>query len=138
MNTAFVAVLLPALLVLGGLAMDGGQLFVERRQVQALADAAARAGAAELDEVAARTQPTAPAMLEPDRAAKAAADFVAEVQPAAAIVVTEVDPGHIRVQVTSPPVKLTLLQLVPGLQTTIRVQASGQAEPQTGITQPGQ
>jgi hypothetical protein len=106
--------------------------------VQALADAAARAGAAELDEVAARTQPTAPAMLEPDRAAKAAADFVAEVQPAASIVVTEVDPRHIRVQVTSPPVKLTLLQLVPGLQTTIRVQASGQAEPQTGITHPGQ
>ena len=137
MNTAFVAVLLPALLVLGGLAIDGGQLFVERREMQALADAAARAGAAELDEVAARVEPGAPAVLAPDKAATAAADFVAEVQPGAAIVVTEVDPMHIRVRVTSPPVKLTLLQLVPGLQ-TIRVQASGQAEPQTGITEPGQ
>jgi hypothetical protein len=66
-----------------------------------------------------------------------ASEFVAEVQPAAALVVTEVDPTHIRVRVTSPPVKLTLLQLVPGLQ-TVRVQASGQAAPQTGITEPGQ
>ena len=137
MNTAFVAVLLPMLLVLGGVAIDGGQLFVERRQTQALADAAARAGAAELDELAARTNPLAPAVLSPDRAAAAATTFVGEVQPAAAIVVSEVDPQHIRVRVTSPPVKLTLLQLIPGLQ-TIRVQASGQAEPRTGITRPGE
>jgi hypothetical protein len=34
-------------------------------------------------------------------------------------------------------VKLTLLPLVPGLQ-TIRVQASGQAEPRTGIREAGQ
>ena len=39
------AVLVMAVLGLSGLAIDGGQVFVARRDTQALADAAARAGA---------------------------------------------------------------------------------------------
>jgi Flp pilus assembly protein TadG len=54
MSTALVAVLLPVLLVLAGLAIDGGQVLVMRRDTQALADGAARAGAAQIDEVALR------------------------------------------------------------------------------------
>lgn len=136
MNTAFVAVLLPALLVLAGLAIDGGQVLVERREAQALADAAARAGAAELDEVAARNDPTGPPTIDPGAATTAATMYIVAVQPAATITVTEVDATHISVRVTSPPVQVTLLQLA-GVG-TVRVQASGRAEPRTGITEPGQ
>ena len=57
MSTPLFAVLMIMLLGLSGLAMDGGQLFLARRDTQSLADAAARAGAAQLDEVAAANQP---------------------------------------------------------------------------------
>jgi len=136
-STAFIAVLLPALLVLAGLAIDGGQVLVVRRETQALADGAARAGAAEIDEAAARIDPSVPIVLDPAQAAAAATAYIAEVAPTAQIVVTQVDPTHIAVRVTSAPVHITLLQLA-WVGPTVRVQASGTAEPRTGITAPGQ
>jgi len=136
-STAFIAVLLPALLVLAGLAIDGGQVLVVRRETQALADGAARAGAAEIDEAAARIDPSVPIVLDPAPAAAAATAYIAEVAPTAQIVVTQVDPTHIAVRVTSAPVHISLLQLA-RVGPTVRVQASGTAEPRTGITAPGQ
>jgi Flp pilus assembly protein TadG len=136
-STAFIAVLLPALLVLAGLAIDGGQVLVARRETQALADGAARAGGAEIDEAAARSDPSVPIVLDPTQAAAAATAYIAEVAPTAQIVVTQVDPAHIAVRVTSAPVHITLLQLA-RVGPTVRVQASATAEPRTGITAPGQ
>ncbi len=126
-----------ALLGLSGLAIDGGELFVARRDTQALADAAARAGAAQLDEIAARADPEGPLRLDPVGATEAAVSYIANVQPGATITVTEADATHIRVKVTSPPVPVTLLQLA-GVGGPMRVQATGEAAPQTGITRPGQ
>lgn len=45
----WVALLLPLLLAVVGLALDGGIVFAARRQAQNAADAAARAGAQEID-----------------------------------------------------------------------------------------
>jgi Flp pilus assembly protein TadG len=131
------AVLVLTLLGLSGLAIDGGQLFVARRNTQALADAAARAGAGQLDQVALRSDPASPAQIDPAAAADAAMAYIGEVRPDAKLRVIEVDAAHIIVEVTSPPVPVTLLQLT-GAGKSVTVQAIGQAQPQTGITEPGQ
>lgn len=136
MNTTLLCVLLPALLAIAGLTIDGGQVLVVRREAQALADASARAGAAEIDEAALRSNPADPPVLDPAAAAVAATSFLAEVQPRASIDIAEVDADHIRVRVTSPPISLTLLRLV-GLS-SVRVDASARAVPRTGITAVGQ
>jgi Flp pilus assembly protein TadG len=136
MTTPLLAVLMFGLLGLAGLAMDGGQLFVARRETQSLADAAARAGAAQLDEVALRTNPDSPPQLDPTAATDAAAAYTAEVRRGATLTVLAVDANHIAVRVTSPPVSVTLLQLA-GVGSTVRVQAVGAAVPETGITAPG-
>jgi uncharacterized membrane protein len=130
-NTALLVVLLPILLALAGLAIDSGQALVVRREVQALADSAARAGAAELDEAVLRRDPFAAPALDPVLAADAALDYVTEVQPAATATVVEVDPSHIKVRVVSPPVRLTLLQLA-GVG-PVRLEATARSEPRIGI-----
>lgn len=136
MQTLF-AVLVFALLGLSGLAIDGGQVLVAKRDAQGLADAAARAGAAQLDEVAARSNPDSAPQLEPAAATAAAIAYVDDVRPGATIEVLAVDAAHISVMVTSPPLPVTLLQLA-GVGRTVRAQAIGEAQPQTGITEPGQ
>lgn len=45
----WVAIMLPLFLAIVGLAIDGGTLFAERRRAQNAADAAARAGAQQID-----------------------------------------------------------------------------------------
>lgn len=45
----WVAVMLPVFLAIVGLALDGGAVFAARRQTQNIADAAARAGAQQID-----------------------------------------------------------------------------------------
>jgi Flp pilus assembly protein TadG len=134
---ALFAVLVIALLGLSGLAIDGGEVFGARRDTQALANAAARAGAGQLDQLALRSSPASPAQLDSAAASQAAVAYVNEVRPGATIQVLEVDAAHITVQVTSPPVPVTLLQLA-GLGSALNVSAIGTAEPRTGITEPGQ
>ncbi|MDE3075991.1 MAG: pilus assembly protein, partial [Chloroflexota bacterium] len=48
------AVMMPLFLSMIGLTIDGGQVFDGRRQLQNLADAAARAGATQIDQQAYR------------------------------------------------------------------------------------
>ena len=134
---ALFAVLVIVLLGLSGLAIDGGEVLVARRDTQALADAAARVGAGQLDQLALRANAEDPPHIDPAAATDAAIAYVGDVRPGATIRVLEVDGGHIIVQVTSPPVSVTLLQLA-GVGKTVRVEAIGEAEPETGITQPGQ
>jgi Flp pilus assembly protein TadG len=131
------AVLVFALVGLSGLAIDGGQALVAKRDAQGLADAAARAGAGQLDEVAARSNPDSPPQIDPAAATAAAIAYVDDVRPGATIEVLAVDAAHIRVKVTSPPVPVTLLQLA-GVGRTVRADAVGEAVPQTGIAEPGQ
>src|SRR2546423_13075426 len=72
--TAMWAILALALLVLGGLVYDGGQILTARRNANNLARQAARAGAQQLDEDSIRAgNPT----LDPTAATAAARDFLA-------------------------------------------------------------
>jgi Flp pilus assembly protein TadG len=124
MSTPLFAVLMIMLLGLSGLAMDGGQLFLARRDIQSLADAAARAGAAQLDQVEARINPDNPPQIDPIEATDAAETYIAKARPGASVAVLAVDANHIAVRVISPPVPVTLLQLA-GVGSSIRVQAVG-------------
>ena len=137
MSTAFLAVMVPILLVVAGLSIDGGQVLAMRRDTQALADGAARAGAAQIDETVLRNELASDVVLDPIAAADAAQTYVSEIAPRAQAIVTEVDQAHIVVQVTSRPIDLTLLRFA-GVGPTVRVQAMGRAEPRAGITAAGQ
>jgi uncharacterized membrane protein len=61
------------LLAILGLVADGGLLFARHRELQALADAAARAGAGQLDEATYRSSGGRTAQLDPTHARAAAA-----------------------------------------------------------------
>src|SRR5260370_41774184 len=78
--TVFVAVAMPLFLSLVGLALDAGHLYALHTDLQAVADAAARAGAAQLDTTgggALRSESGNPPQLDPAAAeAAAAADAV--------------------------------------------------------------
>jgi uncharacterized membrane protein len=79
---AWVAVFLPALLVVLGLVIDGGLAFTARRDLQDVADAAAQAGAMQLDPAMYAT--TGQVRLNPIQARAAAAEYLSahpEVSP---------------------------------------------------------
>ena len=69
---------LPLLLSVGGLAIDGGVLLSSRRELQSVADGAARAGATRLDRQRLRLSAGSDVQLDPPRAAAAARDYVDE------------------------------------------------------------
>lgn len=84
--TAMWAILALALLVLGGLVYDGGQILTARRDANNLARQAARAGAQQLDENSVRAGDP---MLDPAAAEAAARDYLSrrDVTPTAVTVV---------------------------------------------------
>ena len=69
----FLAAMLPLFLAVIGLALDGGHLFAERANLQAIADASARAGAVRLDTARMYREGTGAVFLNPDDAATASA-----------------------------------------------------------------
>jgi Flp pilus assembly protein TadG len=71
----FLAVMLPLFLAVIGLALDGGHLFAERANLQAIADASARAGAVRLDTARMYSEGTGAVFLRPDQATAAARDY---------------------------------------------------------------
>src|SRR5437660_12852867 len=76
--TAFVAVALPLFVSLVGLALDAGHLYAVHTDLQAVADSAARAGAAQLDTTgggALRSESGNPPQLDPAAAEAAATAY---------------------------------------------------------------
>ena len=132
-DLVFVLVVLIPLLGLGGLAVDGGQVLVERRVVQGIADGAARAGAAELDEPSARQDPTSAPRLDADAAWTAAAQYIA-VQPPGLEAHIDTSSSAVVVHLTSRPIPMSFLRLA-GI-TTVRIEADARAEPETGVVAP--
>jgi Flp pilus assembly protein TadG len=124
------AIMLAVLVVVTGLALDGGQALVARREVQGIADAAARLGAQQLDEQSARAGDTPP-LLDPAAAYAAAARYVAVQRPGMlATIATDTRQVDVHISVTIP---LTFMRLA-GLSSAT-IEAHGTAEPRTGITQ---
>jgi Flp pilus assembly protein TadG len=71
----FLTVMLPLFLAVIGLALDGGHMFSERANLQAIADASARAGAMRLDTPRMYRDGTGAVFLSPDEAVAAARDY---------------------------------------------------------------
>lgn len=74
--SAFVAVVAVGLIMVTGMAYDGGQIVAAQATARDLAASAARAGAQEVD--LDRLRSTGDAMLDPDRATAAAQAFLAQ------------------------------------------------------------
>ena len=125
-NAWFVAIL-PVLLALVGLGLDGGQVVVARAEVQAVADAAARGAASQLD-----TRVSSPLRAETGSPAEldvAAADGVARAYVAmqgARLVDIRADQQQVRVRVgrTVPMVFLRIVRL-----NSLWIEALGVAHP---------
>jgi hypothetical protein len=127
--TAFVTILVAALLLLGGLVLDGGLALSAKAQALDTAQAAARVGAQQLDLATYRSTNTA--RLDPTRAAAAARQWLtsAGVDGDATATTTTVTVTVHRRQRTQ------LLQLVGVAE--IDVSATATATPVQGVTGPG-
>ena len=125
-------VMVLALLAVLGLVADGGLVFARHRELQATADAAARAGAAQLDEAAYRASNGRTARLNPAHAKAAAAQHLR----------TAGFTGHTEISATAGQVSVRLAESIRppvfggfGLgPAELAVRAL--ARPRTGITQP--
>ena len=125
----WVAVMLPFFLAVVGLSLDGGLVFDARRELQNVADAAARAGAMQVDEQAYRASFGQQVVLDPDAAYAAAVDYLT------------LQPGHVTgsVRVERQAVQVAVGRDVPtgflrlvGIETA-RVTATAVAEVRHGI-----
>lgn len=131
----FFAILLPAFLAVIGLALDGGHLYAEHADLQAVADAAARAGAAAIDTTTSgglRGETTSPARLDP-AVAEARATAYAQYQGVQPLGVVASDAQvTVRVGRTVPTVFLRIVRL-----NTLWIEARGVAHPSVGVSQAG-
>ena len=128
---ALLAVMLPLFLAVAGLALEGGLVFAARRELQGTADAAARAGAMQLDTRVYRESGGATVVLDEARAREAAAEYLLGRADGLSAVV-DATPGRVTVEV-SRDVPLAFLRIV-GLTST-RISATAPAEPRYGVEQ---
>ena len=125
-------VMMLGLLAVLGLVADGGLVFARHRELQAMADAAARAGAAQLDEAVYRSSNGRIAQLGPTRARQAARGYL-QASGFAGQAEVSADPGSVTVALTQamrPPV----FGALSGGDVQLAVRSL--ARPRTGITQP--
>ena len=126
-----VAMMLLGLLALAALVIDGGLLFAERRDLQGLADGAARAGAMAVDEDVLRE--TGAVRLDP-AAAQAAAERYLETTGVDGSV--QIDADTLSVTVDLQERRPTLMMGLLGLH-AVDVTAHAVARPRVGIEEAG-
>lgn len=126
--TPFVVVLTVALIAVAGLVLDGGMALSTKSQALDLAEAAARAGAQQLDLAVYRTAGSA--RLDPDRAVTAARGWLSRAHAQGSVSATT---ASVTVTVTANA-DTQLLSLV-GLG-DLPVSATATARPQQGVRQP--
>lgn len=129
----WVAVMLPLFLSVVGLATDGGMVLAARRELQNVADAAARAGAMQIDLQVYRETAGATMVLD-EPAARATAAAYLGVQASGLTGTVATDPERVEVEV-SQEAPLGFLRLL-GLNTT-RVTAGASAAARFGVTGAG-
>jgi uncharacterized membrane protein len=127
------AVMLPLFLAIVGLALDGGLVFAARREAQNAADAAARAGAMQIDERVYRESGGTRVVLDAARARAVAADYLANAGTGFTGSVAA-EPEGLVVQV-SRMVPTSFIRLVGIGQ--VRISASTTGEPRYGIERSG-
>ena len=126
-----VAVMLLGLLAMAALVIDGGLLFAERRDLQGMADGAARAGAMAIDEDLLRE--TGAVRLDP-AAAQAAAERYLETAGVEGTV--QIDADTLSVTVDLQERRSTLMMGLLGVR-TVDVAAHAVARPRVGIEEAG-
>jgi Flp pilus assembly protein TadG len=122
-------VMLPLFLAVVGLAIDGGVVFEGRRELQNAADAAARAGAMQVDLRAYRESAGRSVVLDPDGARQVAAEYLAA-QDAGITAVVRADTQRVVVEV-SREVPTAFLRIA-GIA-TVRAGAIAPAELRHGV-----
>lgn len=128
------AVMLPLFFAIIGLAIDGGVVFSARRELQSVADSAARAGAMQVDQQAYRESAGANVVLDEGAARQVAAEYVASQGPGVSAVISA-EPKQVTVQV-SRDTPTSFLRLV-GVG-TVRISATAPAQVRYGIAQGNQ
>lgn len=123
------AVMLPLFLAVVGLATDGGIVFSARRELQNIADSAARAGAQQIDVRVYRESRGRSVVLDEQSAGQVAADYAAGHGPSRDVLV-DVEPRRVQVRVSSD-VPTSFLRLV-GIG-TVQISAVTNAEVRHGI-----
>jgi len=131
--TVFFALMVPVFVAVVGLALDGGRLLEKHADLEAVADAAARAGAAAMDTSASgtlRSNPTSPPMLDPDAAEQAAKGY-AEYQGVVPLAVSaDATQVVVRVGQRVPTVFLRVAHL-----DSLWIESRGIAHPRAGVSQ---
>jgi Flp pilus assembly protein TadG len=133
--TVFFALMLPVFLAVVGLALDGGRILEKHADLEAIADASARAGAAAMDTSASgalRSDPSSPSTLDPGAAEEAARAY-AEYEGAVPLAVTaNTSQVMVRVGERVPTVFLRVAHL-----DSLWIESRGIAHPQPGVGQAG-
>lgn len=125
-----VTVMALGLLAMVGLVIDAGTMFAAKRDLQATADAAARAGATVIDEDAYRSSGGRRVVLDEAAAEQAAARRLEDVE---LVDLSASDEAvFVRVSRTQPLLLLGLVGIGP-----LHVEAHSTARPRTGILAPG-
>ena len=125
----FLAVLVPGLLLIIGLAVDGGAKVAAAQRANAIADQAARAGGQALDVAAALTGQV---QVDPTAAVAAAQDYLDRNDVRAAVTVVDGDTLQVTTTTTPPTTFLGLIGI-----STLTVEGSGTADLITGTGQNG-
>lgn len=128
-----VAVCMLGLLAVAGLVIDGGVLFSARRDLQSVADGAARSGAMAVDEQTLRDSGGNRIYLDPGKAELAVTDYLNLVGFAGT---AETTASIESVRVTLHENHRTVLLSMMGIR-TIETRASSAAGPRSGIAGPG-
>ncbi len=125
----FLAVLVPGLLLIIGLAVDGGAKVAATQRANAIADEAARAGGQALDVSAALAGQV---RVDPAAAVATARDYLARSDVQGAVTVVDGDTLHVTTVVTEPTTFLGLIGI-----STLTVEGSGTADLIAGTGQNG-
>jgi Flp pilus assembly protein TadG len=120
-----------ALLAILGLVADGGLVLARHRELQGIADAAARAGAAQLDEASYRASNGRTATLNPTQAQAAAERYLRTVRFSGQANITAL-PSQVTIELSEVvrPIIFTSVGIGP-----FRLTAHTVARPRTGIAQ---
>ena len=127
--SVFLAVLVPGLLLIIGLAVDGGAKVAATQRANAIADEAARAGGQALDVSAALTGQV---RVDPAAAVAAAQDYLDRSDVAGSVTVVDGDTLQVTTSLTEPTAFLGLVGI-----TAMTVEGSGTADLISGTGQNG-
>ena len=116
----FLAVLVPGLLLIVGLAVDGGAKVAATQRANAIADEAARAGGQALDVSAA---PAGQVRVDPAAAVAAAQDYLSRNGVQGTVTVVDADTLQVSTTITEPTTFLGLIGI-----STLTVEGTGTAD----------